>query len=54
MKTFLIYHRGALGDFILTWPAINCLRQALPTHCSLGIGRPEYMRLTVSKGLLDV
>ncbi len=23
MKTFLICHRGALDDFILTWPAIS-------------------------------
>lgn len=53
MKTFLICHRGALGDFILTWPALYCLRKALP-HCQFfGIGRPEYMQLAISKGLLD-
>ena len=53
MKTFLICHRGALGDFILTWPALYCLRKALPHYQFLGIGRPEYMRLTISFGLLD-
>lgn len=53
MKTLLICHRGALGDFILTWPALYCLRKALH-HCRfLGVGRPEYMRLAVNNGLLD-
>jgi heptosyltransferase-3 len=53
MKTFLVCHRGALGDFILTWPALYCLRKALPHYQFLGIGRPEYMRLAISFGLLD-
>ncbi len=53
MKTFLICHRGALGDFILTWPALYCLRKVLPHYQFLGIGRPEYMRLAISLGLLD-
>ena len=53
MKTFLICHRGALGDFILTWPAIYCLRQILPDYLFKGIGRPEYMRLAIDFGLLD-
>ena len=53
MKTFLICHRGALGDFILTWPAIYCLRESLPHYQFFGIGRPEYMRLAISFGLLD-
>ena len=53
MKTFLICHRGALGDFILTWPALYCLREVLP-HCQfLGIGRPEHMQLAIRYGLLD-
>ncbi len=53
MKTFLICHRGALGDFILTWPALYCLREALPHYQFLGIGRPEYMQMAISFGLLD-
>jgi len=53
MKTFLICHRGALGDFILTWPALYCLTKVLP-HCKfLGIGRPEHMQLAIRYGLLD-
>ncbi len=53
MKTFLICHRGALGDFILTWPAIYRLREALPQYHFLGIGRPEFMCAAISFGLLD-
>jgi len=53
MKSFLICHRGALGDFILTWPSIFCLRKALPLYHFIGIGRTEYMRLAISFGLLD-
>ena len=53
MKSFLICHRGALGDFILTWPALFCLRKALPHYQFIGIGRTEYMRLAISFGLLD-
>ncbi|MCP4269623.1 MAG: glycosyltransferase family 9 protein [Candidatus Brocadiaceae bacterium] len=53
MKPFLICHRGALGDFILTWPAIYCLRKAMPHHQFIGIGRTEYMKLAISFGLLD-
>lgn len=53
MKSFLICHRGALGDFILTWPSIYCLRKALPQHKFIGIGRTGYMRLAVSFGILD-
>ncbi|GAX60759.1 ADP-heptose:LPS heptosyltransferase [Candidatus Scalindua japonica] len=53
MKTFLICHRGALGDFILTWPALLCLRKTLSDYHFLGIGRPEYMRLAITLDLLD-
>ena len=53
MKSFLICHRGALGDFILTWPAIYCLRKILPDYLFKGIGRLEYMRLAINFGLLD-
>ena len=53
MKTFLICHRGALGDFILTWPALLCLRKVLPEYHFLGIGRTQYMKLAISFGLLD-
>jgi len=52
-SSFLICHRGALGDFILTWPTLYAVKKIMP-HCHfLGLGRPEYMRLAISLGLLD-
>jgi heptosyltransferase-3 len=53
METFLICHRGALGDFILTWPTLYHLKKALPQYRFLGIGRAEYMQLAKRFGLLD-
>lgn len=53
MKTFLICHTGALGDFVLTWPVIAALRKTFPDHAFLGIGHPEKMRLAVKLGLVD-
>jgi len=53
LKTFLICHRGALGDFILTWPALYYLKEVLPHYQFLGIGRTEYMRPAINLGLLD-
>ncbi|MGA1865517.1 MAG: glycosyltransferase family 9 protein [bacterium] len=50
---FLICHRGALGDFVLTWPALHALRNFLPDFNFLGLGRPEYMRLAKKLGLVD-
>jgi heptosyltransferase III len=51
--TIWIIHMGALGDCILTWPALMCLRGAYPRHRLLGIGNPECMRLALRFGLLD-
>lgn len=53
MKSFLICHLGALGDFILTWPALHCLRKILTNYHFLGIGRGEYMHLAVHLDVLD-
>lgn len=52
-SSFLICHRGALGDFILTWPTLHALKKILPQYQFLGLGRPEYMRLAIRLGLLD-
>ncbi len=52
-KYFHICHRGALGDFILTWPAILSLRKKLPSLHFHGIGKPDYMSLAVKLGILD-
>lgn len=52
-KTFLVCHRGALGDFILTWPAILLLRKHLSEYEFIGLGRPDYMKLAVKLGILE-
>jgi ADP-heptose:LPS heptosyltransferase len=52
-KIVLICHRGALGDFILTWPALLLFRKHFPGHRLFGIGRPDYMKLAVRLGILD-
>ncbi len=50
---FLILHHGALGDFLLTWPALRCLRSRFPDQQFFGVGRSEYMRLAARQGLID-
>ena len=52
-KTFLICHRGALGDFILVWPSILLLRKHFPEYKFIGLGRPDYMRLAIKLGILE-
>ena len=52
-KTFLVCHRGALGDFILTWPAILLLRKHFPEYKFVGLGRPDYMKLAIKLGILE-
>lgn len=52
-KKFLIYHCGALGDFVLTWAGIHLLRKAFPKHHFIAVGRAEYMKLAISIGVLD-
>ncbi|MBN2373101.1 glycosyltransferase family 9 protein [bacterium] len=52
-NTFLLCHRGALGDFILTWAAISALRKTFHDEHFKGLGRPEYTRLAKRLGLLD-
>ncbi len=52
-KTFLLCHRGALGDFILTWPAILLLRKYFQEYKFVGLGRPDYMKLAIKLGILE-
>jgi heptosyltransferase-3 len=52
-KVFLICHPGALGDFILTWPALLSLKKHLREHSFIAVGRGEYMKLAVRFGLID-
>lgn len=50
---FLIIHRGALGDFIMTWPSLLALKEKFPALHFLCIGRPEYAKFAVKKGIID-
>jgi ADP-heptose:LPS heptosyltransferase len=50
---FACVHRGALGDFALTWPALSRLRERYPRHRFVGVGRPAHLELAVALGLLD-
>lgn len=53
MKTFMFAHRGALGDFVMTWPTLVSLRWKLADHKFIGIGRPDFLALAKEMGLLD-
>ncbi len=50
---FVSCHRGALGDFILTWPTLIQARQRLGSSFFLHFGRPEYSRAAVNLGVVD-
>jgi ADP-heptose:LPS heptosyltransferase len=52
-KVFVFSHRGALGDFIMTWPALVTLRWKLADHRFIGIGKPDYLKLAAEMGLVD-
>lgn len=52
-KTFLFSHRGALGDFIMTWPALVTLRWKFSDYRFIGVGRPDYLALAKEMGLVD-
>lgn len=49
----LVIRGGAIGDFILTLPAIAALRQQFPdTHLEV-LGYPHIVQLAVAAGLVD-
>jgi heptosyltransferase-3 len=43
----LIYHAGALGDFITALPAVSCWRQAHPGEKLILLGKPAHAALGV-------
>jgi heptosyltransferase-3 len=53
-KIFLFSHRGALGDFVLTWPALVSLRWKFSDHKFIGLGRPDHLKLASEMGLVDI
>jgi len=52
-KVFVFSHRGALGDFIMTWPALVTLRWKFSDHRFVGIGKLPYLKLAADMGLVD-
>jgi heptosyltransferase III len=53
MKAFVFSHRGALGDFIMTWPTLVTLRWKFSDYRFIGVGRPDFLALAKELGLVD-
>ncbi len=49
----LFVHAGAVGDFIVTLPVLNRLREARPQASLTIVGRPHIARLALDGGLAD-
>jgi heptosyltransferase III len=49
----VVYHTGALGDFITILPCLRLLRQQRPAARWILLGRPEHGRLGVAAGYFD-
>jgi ADP-heptose:LPS heptosyltransferase len=49
----LIYHAGALGDFVTTLPAFEWWRQMFPRSRIVIAGRPEFAQLVLRAGSAD-
>ena len=52
MKT-LVYHAGALGDFISMLPAIGAWRRLRPNHDVILLGKPAFGEVGVQSGYFD-
>lgn len=48
----LIYHNGALGDFLTTFPLLKLFRNTVIDFISL-LGNPSYAQLAKAAGLID-
>jgi len=53
MKSITVIRGGAIGDFVLTLPAIEAVRQAYPEASLRLIGRPAILRLAHPDRILD-
>lgn len=53
MKTIAVIRGGAIGDFVLTLPAIAALRSAYPETCLRLVGHPPILRLAHPDQILD-
>lgn len=54
MHTILVLRGGALGDFIVTLPALACLRQRWPAARIELVGNATAAALATARGLIDV
>ena len=53
-KQISIFRSGAIGDFVLTLPAVNALRAAYPRSCLRLIGNPSILRLAPANEIVDI
>ncbi len=53
MSEIIIFRGGAIGDFVLTLPAIHAVRRAFPTADLRFIGRPATLALGPTASILD-
>lgn len=53
LRSFLVIHQGALGDFILALPALETLRRAFPRARSVVMGYPRVLELVESRFYAD-
>ena len=53
MSAITIFRSGAIGDFVLTLPAINAVRRAFPAAPLRLIGRPATLALGPAASILD-
>ena len=50
---FLIYHTGALGDFITILPALSCLKKQYQNHRFILLGKPFVSTIALENGIVD-
>ncbi len=53
VRSFLVIHQGALGDFILGLPALETLRRAFPRARSVIMGYPRILELVEKRFYAD-
>jgi len=51
--SLLLYHPGALGDNVLTWPILAGLRQTYLEYHFIGVGNPDILSAAKQIGLID-
>jgi hypothetical protein len=52
-STNLVYHTGALGDFLTAFPALACWRRKWPKDQILFLGRRAHGDIALRTGIVD-